>query len=478
LLKLRAGQAWQCCAPRVLYSRRFQQNHSRKHSFMEGSETTVSYGLRLLLVLLLVLANGFFVATEFALVGMRRSRAETLAASGNKRALRLLNVLDHLDSYISATQLGITLASLALGWVGEQTLSHMFEPLLARVLPAGMAAAAAHTGAVILAFTLITFLHIVLGELAPKTLALQRAEAVSLAVARPMQLFYKVFKAPIWVLNEAGNFIVRLFGLTATGEQHGVYTAEELRHVIDVSRKGGQLRPHQGALLSRSIEFSGMTVREAMIPRTEVVAIHESATLDEVARKIRESGYSRLPVYRDSLDDIIGVVHGKEMLEFWGKPEAFSMQKLMRPAFFVPDTVSLEAVLRRMQDGRFHFAIVTDEHGGLEGVITLEDLLEEIVGEIEDEFDEEQHRLVTKQTDGSYLLAGSLPLRSANRRLGLKLPEDESYHTLAGFLMAQTGSVMQQGDKVNYDGVEFIVERADRHRIKLVKMTMKQQQEQ
>lgn len=387
--------------------------------------------------------------------------------------MRLLGLVDNLNAYISATQLGITLASLALGWIGEPAIAHILEvPLAGRVSDTVL-----HTISFAVAFSLITFLHIVLGELAPKTLALQRAEAVSLAIARPMQIFYKLFKAPIWVLNEAGNFIVRLFGLEAAGEQHGVYTAEELRHVIDVSRKGGQLRPHQGALLSRSMEFSGMTVREAMIPRTEVVAIPESATLDEIARKIRESRYSRLPVYRNSLDDIIGVIHGKELLEFWDKPAEFSMAKLMAPAFFVPDSVSLEAVLRRMQEGHFHFAIVTDEHGGLEGVITLEDLLEEIVGEIEDEFDEEQHRLVTKNTDGSYLLAGSLPLRSANRRLGLKLPEDENYHTLAGFLMAQTGSVMQQGDQVSYDGAEFIVERADRQRIKLVKMTMQKTSE-
>jgi CBS domain containing-hemolysin-like protein len=417
---------------------------------MDPGSMILGYAIRFGAVILLVLANGFFVAAEFALVGVRRSRIQTLATSGNRRAQRLLGMLDQLDAYISATQFGITIASLALGWVGESTLAHLFEPVLLRLLPEAAAATAAHTAAIAISFALITFLHIVLGELAPKTLALQRAEAVALAVGQPMKLFYRIFKAPIWLLNETGNIVVRLIGLEATASHASIYTAEELHHLIDQSSKGGQIKQSQGAILSRALEFTGLTVRYAMIPRTAVEAVSDQAPLDEIIRRIHDSGYSRLPVYRETLDNIVGVIHSKEVIAFWDNREDFQTDKVMHPVNFVPDTMRLDAVLKRMQEGRFHFAVVTDEHGGFEGIITLEDLLEEIVGEIEDEFDDEAQRLVQKLPDGSYLLEGTLPIRSANRRLGLSLPEDGVYHTLAGFLMTQAGRVLQQGDQVDY----------------------------
>lgn len=442
---------------------------------MEPGSTILSYALRLGAVILLVLANGFFVAAEFALVGVRRSRVVTLANGGNRRAQRLLRLLDHLDAYISATQLGITIASLGLGWVGESTLAHLFEPVFAQILPQAAATAAAHSIAIAVAFALITFLHIVLGELAPKTLALQRAEAVAIAVARPMELFYRLLKAPIWLLNETGNIVVRMIGLEATASHAAIYTTEELHHVIDQSSKGGQLKASQGAILARALEFGALTVRAAMVPRTAVEAVSEKAPLDEIVRRIHESGYSRLPVYRESLDDIVGIIHSKEVLGFWDQRESFEIGKIMHPVNFVPDSMRLDAVLKRMQEGRFHFAVVTDEHGGFEGIITLEDLLEEIVGEIEDEFDDEAQRLVQKLPDGSYLLEGSLPIRSANRRLGLGLPEDGVYHTLAGFLMTQAGRVLRQGDRVSYGDSEFIIEKTDRHRIRAVKMVTQNQ---
>lgn len=442
---------------------------------MDPGSTILSYSIRFGVVILLVLANGFFVAAEFALVGVRRSRIQTLAEAGNRRAQRLVGVLDHLDSYISATQLGITLASLALGWVGESTLSHLFEPIFLMVLPAGAAAAASHTAAIALAFAFITFLHIVLGELAPKTLALQRAEAVALAVAQPMKIFFRLFKAPIQFLNGAGNIVVRMIGLEATAAHAAVYTAEELHHLIDLSYKGGHLKPSQGAILASALEFSRLTVRNAMIPRTSVEAVSEEALLQEIVRRLGESGYSRLPVYRETLDNIVGIIHGKDVLAFWDAHDGFAIEKVMHPVNFVPDTMRLDSVLKRMQEGRFHFAVVTDEHGGFEGVITLEDLLEEIVGEIEDEFDDEAHRLVQRMPDGSYLLEGTLPIRSANRRLGLGLPEDGVYHTLAGFLMTQAGRVLRQGDRVAYGDAQFSIEKADRHRIREIRLILQNQ---
>jgi CBS domain containing-hemolysin-like protein len=433
---------------------------------MDASGTLFSYSLRLGAVLLLVLANGFFVAAEFALVGVRRTRIEAVANGGDRRARRLLRLLDHLNAYLSASQLGITFASLALGWIGEPALAQLFEPLLKGRVPEPVLHAISFT----VAFSIITALHIVLGEQAPKLIGLERAERVALAVAWPMETFYRLFSWPIRALDWASARTVGLFGLAASTEHASIYTEEELRQVIDRSHQGGQLKPAQRAMLASAIEFSGLTVRDAMVPRTAVEAVSEAAPLDEIVRCIHESRYSRLPVYRDSLDDIIGVIHSKEVLAFWDHREGFSLASIMHPPNFVPDTMRLDAVLRRMQEGRYHFAIVTDEHGGFEGIITLEDLLEEIVGEIEDEFDDEAQRLIQRVSEHTYLLDGSLPVRSANRRLGLGLPEDAIYHTIAGFLMTQAGRVLRTGDHVEYNDSEFTVERVDRYRIKSIRL--------
>ena len=439
---------------------------------MDEGGSFLGYVLRIGAVFFLVLANGFFVAAEFALVGVRKSRIVTLANAGNPKAKRLLGLLEDLDEYISATQLGITIASLALGWVGESTLASLFHPLLAQVLPASAAVGASHTVAIAISFAFITFLHIVLGELAPKSLALQRAERVALAVSRPMLIFYKLFRAPIRMLNFAGNVVVRLIGLKPNSTHTMAYTTEELQHVIELSQQGGQLKPSQQDILARALEFTGLTIRGAMIPRNAVELISDSEPLAEVVRRSHESGYSRLPVYHENTDNIIGVIHSKEVLAFWDDRESFRIEKVMHPVNFLPDTMRLDSALRRMQEGRFHFAVVTDEHGTFEGIITLEDLLEEIVGEIEDEFDDEAQRLVQRQSDGSVLLEGTLPVRSANRRLGLSLPEDETYHTIAGFLMARAGKVLRQGDSVDYNGASFTVERTDRLRIRSVRLVM------
>jgi CBS domain containing-hemolysin-like protein len=436
---------------------------------MDDSGTILGYLTRLVAVLLLVLANGFFVAAEFALVGVRRPRIETLAAGGSRRARRLLGLLDQLNAYLSASQLGITLASLALGWIGEPAIARLLEaPLAGRVSDS-----ARHAIAFALGFTIITTLHIVLGEQAPKLLGLERAERVALAIAWPMQTFYRLFRWPIRALDWASAHAVRLVGLHPTAAHASIYTEEELRHVIELSHKGGELEANRRALLSRTLEFSNLTARYAMIPRTEVEAVSDAMSLEEIVARIRESGYSRIPVYHETLDNIIGIVYSKEILTFWDDRAGFSLASIMHPANFVPDTMRLDAVLRRMQEERFHFAVVTDEHGGMEGIITLEDLLEEIVGEIQDEFDDEAQQLVQRRKDGSYLLDGALPVRSANRRLSLGLPEETIYHTIAGFLMARAGRVLREGDRVEYGDAEFLVERADRHRIRAVRLTLK-----
>jgi CBS domain containing-hemolysin-like protein len=415
-------------------------------------------------VFVLVLANGFFVASEFALVGVRRSRVQTLATSGNAKAQRLLNLLDDLNAYISATQLGITMASLALGWIGEPVFAHLLEaPLKGRVSEVTL-----HTISFAVAFTIITFLHIVLGELAPKTLALERAEKVALAISWPMQAFYKLFRWPIRLLDWAGTRTVRLFGLHPTKDHGSVYTEEEIRHLVDASSKSGHLEREEQQLIHRVFDFSDAEVREAMVPRNQVKALPVRASLEEARTAFLTTGYSRLPVYGDHLDDIIGLLFRKDIDMGRIPPEGFDLRKLVRPAPFIPATASLGKALRQMQATRVHFMFVVDEHGGMEGILTLEDLLEEIVGEINDEFDEEVREQIRKDGE-TYILDGMLSVRDANRKLGLDLPESEGYTTIAGFLMAKAGRVLAPGDRIEDEAGVFTIERVDNRSIKRIR---------
>lgn len=421
--------------------------------------------LNIIAVILLVLANGFFVASEFALVGVRRSRIATLAEGGDRRAERLAGLLDHLNAYISATQLGITLASLALGWIGEPAVAHLLEgPLEGRIPQVWL-----DTLAFTIAFSVITFLHIVIGELAPKTLALERAERVALAIAWPMQAFYKIFYWPIRLLDWAGTRTVRLFGLHASGEHGAIYTEEELRNLVNASQQSGLLEESERLLINRVFDFTDAEVREAMVPRISVVALPATATLEEAERVFCETGYSRLPVYRERFDNIVGVLFMKDLMTCLRKPSGeFEIEKHLHPAMFIPATARLGSVLSQMQASQSHLAFVVDEHGGIEGIVTMEDLLEEIVGEINDEYDDEVREQIFKEGD-TYVLDGLLAVRDANRRLNLRLPEDAGYTTLAGFMLTRAGRVLRQGETIEYNGARFTVERIDRRRIRRIR---------
>jgi len=335
-----------------------------------------------------------------------------------------------------------------------------------------------HTIAFALAFTVITFLHIVLGELAPKTLALERAEKTALAIARPMQWFYKLFRWPIRLLDWAGTRTVRLFGLHPSTDHGSIYTEAELRQLVDASHKSGHLEADERKLIHRVFEFSDAEVREAMVPRLAVEALPVTATLDEAKLAFRTSGYSRMPVYRGHLDHIVGVLFRRDLEPYLEEPgHEFNLERLVRPPVFIPATVQLGLALKQMQSARSHLTIVVDEHGGVEGIVTLEDLLEEIVGEISDEYDEEARSQITEE-DGTYLLDGMLTVRDANRRLDLRLAEDAAYTTMAGFLLAQSGRLMRAGDSVEYEGARFTVERVQGHRIRRIRLTPKQSTEQ
>ncbi|HEY3040253.1 MAG TPA: hemolysin family protein [Pyrinomonadaceae bacterium] len=428
--------------------------------------------LKLAAIVLLVATNGFFVASEFALVSVRRARLEARAAAGSKNAQAALRLIDNPTVFISAVQFGITLASLALGWIGEPTVAALLEPIASSIASEGRAAYVAHGMAIVIAFTLITFLHIVLGELMPKMAALERAERIALFCSRPLELFAKIFSAPLWIFNSVGSALGRLIGLKSTLDHAAVYTETELRQLIDVARESGYLRAEERRLIHRVFEFSDTLVREAMVPRTEMAAIRSDSSLEQITRAFDKFRYSRLPVYRESLDDVIGFIHSKDVMPYLLHPEAFRLEDVLQPPLYVVDTARLDDVLRQMQKAKAHFGFVVDEHGGLEGIITLEDLLEEIVGDISDEHDEEVNEQIVLLDDDKYVLAGGLAVRDLNRRLKLSLPESESYTTIAGFLMTEAGHVLKPGDKVNYNGLRFEVDRVERRRVITVRLEL------
>jgi CBS domain containing-hemolysin-like protein len=301
-------------------------------------------------------------------------------------------------------------------------------------------------------------------------MGLSMAEKVALAVALPLQIFYRVFSLPIRALDWASVRTVKLLGIKATSEHASTYTEEELRRLVDISRESGHLRAEERRLIHRVFEFSDTLVREAMVPRTEMAAIPSTCSIAEITKAFDQHRYSRLPVYRESLDDVIGFIHSKDVMPYLLRPEKFKLEDVLQPPLYVVDTARLEHVLRQMQKAKMHFGFVIDEHGGLEGVITLEDLLEEIVGEISDEHDEEVNEQITEVDKCNYVLAGGLAVRDLNRRLKLSVPESEAYTTIGGFLMTEAGHVLKPGEVVQHDGLVFKIERVEKRRVMRIKL--------
>lgn len=408
-------------------------------------ETLSDTLIRLGVVLFLVFANGFFVATEFALVSVRRTRIDQLVNEGNRAARTVQRAQDHLNDYISATQLGITMASLALGWAGEPALAHLIAPVV-YLWPVPVATATAYTLSAAMAFATITFLHIVLGELAPKTVALQRAEATALLVAWPTSLFLKLFWPAIWLLNTSGNWVVRLLGVSPAGGHELVHSEEELKMLMASSEQAGVLEASEKQLLYRVFDFTDLTARQVMVPRPEIVAVPLTATLDDVVSQIERSGHSRLPVYEGSLDNIVGLIYGKDLIGCLRRPpECFNLHETMRPVLIVPMNKPLNDLLAEMRANKSSLVILIDEFGGTAGLVTIKDILEELVGQISDEDDRREEPLRMIDRD-SVLVDARIPLSTINQRLGLNLPAGE-YETLAGFLLTQLDRIPVVGDE-------------------------------
>jgi CBS domain containing-hemolysin-like protein len=304
-----------------------------------------------------------------------------------------------------------------------------------------------------------------LGEFVPKALALERAERVALAVARPMAIFYKTFKAPIWVINQSGAIIIRLLGLHSTGEHTAAYSEDELRHLIELSRQSGHVIEDEKRLIDNVFEFTEANVESVMTPRMEIEALDILLSPAEMLDRFEHLGYSRMPVYRESLDNIFGILLYKDLSRIMRRGGAVNVDDILRPPVYLPTSVKLHEALRTLRRTSEHMAMVVDEHGSVKGLVTLEDLLEEIVGEIRDEHDETAVQQIRRHNDDSFTVSGALTVRDANRRMNLGLPESDSYHTIAGFMMARKEKLMKQGESVDYNGLRFTVESATRHRI-------------
>jgi len=415
--------------------------------------------LGVLAVFVLVATNGFFVAAEFALVKVRVTRIEQLVQEGNAIARIVQRQVSHLDSFIAATQLGITLASLALGWVGEPSLAHLIEPLFQWVGNISTAEGISHTIAIIVSFALITGFHIVLGELVPKSIALQRTEQVTFFVAAPLLIFARVFRPFIVLMNGVGNAIVRLFGLTSGGGHESVHSVEELEIIVSQSRKAGVLDAEEEVLLRHVFDFGDKVARDILTPRSDIVAVKHDTPLDEGARVCYESGYTRIPVYRETFDQIIGVLHAKDLLRAHEVAATDStapqtVETLVRPASFVLETQHLDDVLTIFRREGNHLALVVDEYGQVAGLVTMEDVLEEIVGEIQDEYDVGDDIPVRQRTDGVWVVDGSESYENVRPIVGLpEIPDEErgQYTTLPGLLMLRLGRVPKVGDRVRLE---------------------------
>jgi len=420
--------------------------------------------LKLLGVLLLVLANAFFVSAEFSLVSVRHTRITELVAQGNTRARWVQRAIQNPDRVIAATQLGITLASLGLGWIGEPALAHLILPVVS-LFPSTIQSGVSHSISAAIAFVIITFLHVVVGELAPKSIALQDPEKTSMTVAQPTVWTEIIFKPLIWALNGSGNAILRLVGVNPATGHELVHSVEELKMLVTASQEGGVIKADEGDMLQAIFDLGGLLVRQVMIPRTEIIAVEADTPLNSIIELVTQSTFTKFPVYEDSIDQILGIVHVKDILRAMQSPDCTecTARQLAREALYIPETIPVNRLLQRFRDNRQHIAIVLDEYGGTAGLVTLEDLLEEIVGEVSDPFDKATPAIQILP-DGSAMIDGLALIEEVNQRLNLSL-QDPNYDTIAGYMLGKLGRIPKLHDVIEGDGIQLRVEALDGMRI-------------
>ncbi|MDC0720222.1 hemolysin family protein [Nannocystis bainbridge] len=430
--------------------------------------------LRLVSLFFLVLINGFFVAAEFALVSVRRTRIEQLANEGNTLARLTHKVLQDLDLYIAATQLGITMASLLIGFIAEPAIEHLVAPSL---LEWGYQPENVKTISFALAFGMSTALHIVFGELAPKSLALQRAEQVSLAISVPMIAFTTLFRPVIWVLNVTGNGVVRMFGLRPVPGHHSAHSEEEIRMIVSASRQEGVLEEQEKEFLNNVFDLSDTPVRAIMTPRVDMIALDETVSLRRFMSLNEEHQYSRVPIYRDTNDKVIGIAYVGDVLKHLDHLDEVTVGSVARPAVFAPENMKVIDLFSLFQKKKTHMAIVVDEFGGTAGVVTLEDALEEVVGEIYDENDEpDDEKQVRDIGDGTFLFDAMINVSEVEKTLAVDLDDEiqGNYETLSGFLFHKFEYIPQVGEEVEAEGWTFHVAEADERRVIKIRAFRKQ----
>lgn len=417
----------------------------------------------LLIIGLLLFSNGFFVAAEFSMVSVRKTRIAQLTDEGNFSAKIALETIKEIDKFIAAVQLGVTISSLGLGWVGEATVVRMILPLF-NFLPQAWKLAAAHTVSVAIAFIMITVLHVVLGELVPKSIALQYSERVSLIVAWPMKIIRNVFSPFIWGLNKLGVLFLRLFKIELSRTSHLAHSTEELNMLINASYNEGVLNETEKELLSNVFKFADLTAKQVMVPRTDMACISSDISFDELNKLATESQYTRYPVYEENLDHITGIIHVKDLYALLLRKEEFSVEKLLRPVFLVPETITMDNLLREFQKRQSQIAIVIDEFGGTSGLITLEDVLEEILGEVQDEFDKDEEADIKQIAPDTYLANAMMRLDEITEFFEIEII-DEDVDTIGGLVVKVLGRIAEIEDVVEIQNLKCTVKEIEGARI-------------
>lgn len=429
--------------------------------------------VKLLIALFLVLLNGFFVAAEFSIVKVRYSQIQLKAAEGNKLAKQAEHIIKNLDSYLSATQLGITLASLALGWVGEATLHSVFDAMFAS-LGLEIPSSVVSTLSLILAFLIITVMHIVFGELVPKSIAIRKAEATTMAIALPLRFFYNLFKPFIWAMNGISNSFLRLIKIDPVSD-HDIHSTEELQLLVKQSADGGEIQEENYEIIKNAFDFTDHSAKQIMVPRQNIVSIDISDSKEDIIDKILQSSYSRLPVYENTIDNVVGVFYSKEVIREYIKykddVDNFDLKKFLREPLFVVESKKISDILKTFQLKKQHIAIVIDEFGGTEGIITLEDILEELVGEIQDEEDEEE-KIVQQLSENKFLVQATQNLEEINEHLPreLAISEEGDYNSLAGYILNKLSDIPQEGQQFELENYKFKILKMQNKSVELVEL--------
>ena len=435
---------------------------------MDPAELTINY-FYLFLTVFLVILNGFFVAAEFAMVRVRGSQIEIKAKTGSRLAKTTRGILHNLDGYLAATQLGITIASLALGWFGQSVVTaimlHGFLSL-GIVITSPLILNISH----FVAFAVITVFHITFGELAPKSIAIQRSTRTVMAIAVPLRLFYVVFKPIIWCLNTFANFILRLIGIDAAqGETH--HSSEELQYLLEQGKETGAIDSNEHELIQNVFEFNERVVKNIMVPRTKISGVDIDTEKDELLEILITEGYSRIPVYDDVIDKIVGIVHAKDILPLLARNEPIVLKDIIRKPYFIPETKKINDLMAELQQKRIQIAIVLDEFGGTAGMVTLEDIVEELVGEIQDEYDEEKP-IVERVNDREFIVNALAPIYDVNSHLPHDLPEDGDYDTVSGWLGDIFGKIPDVGEQKESNGYNITVLKKSDQNIESVKLEL------